>query len=76
MVHIHFLNLKHWFALLLRRYSKLLLGGFDVDKERDKGELLLETFWENYRNVLPDHSIYREHDGAQAELEICNIFDP
>lgn len=63
LIFIHFVSLASWFGLLLRRYSKLLLGGFSLQDEPQKVSLLLQTFWMNYRKSNPSHTVFRVHQG-------------
>lgn len=60
---IHFIRLATWFGFLLRRYSKILLGGFDLETDPGKASLLLETFWWNYRKSNKEHMVFQVHGG-------------
>lgn len=52
--------LKTWWPYLLVHRSPLVLGGF----ERGASKLLLQTFWKNLENAMPDHEIFEMHDAA------------
>ena len=77
LIHIHYLSLNKWFSFILRRYPKLLFGGFDLHSDAGKCKLLLESFWQNYRKSCPDHTVFSQHSGLGMgkKLVSCSCTD-
>jgi hypothetical protein len=73
---IHFISLASWFGLLLRRYSKILLGGFNLEQEPVQASLLLETFWGNYAKSNPDHVVFQVHAGKASKTNQTGFEQP
>lgn len=72
LLFIHYISLFSWFPLLLKRYSKMFLGGISLD-DGSKVGMLLSTFWENYRHTHSDHVVYTIHQGVLALKEVYVI---
>lgn len=74
-MYVHYIGLSSWFSLLLRRYSKHLLGGFDIDRDGPTAKILLSSFWNNFRYQHGDHVVYREHSGPLISLkDVLGLF--
>ena len=55
------LSMRSWSEILMARYPKLMLGGFDLDQE-DQWKKLLRWFWEAFYHDDPTHPIFESHD--------------
>ena len=56
------LLLSNWLTVIFNKTrGALLMNGFSVDDDRH--ELQLKSFWELYRNVVPHHKVFEQHDG-------------
>lgn len=69
LVGVRLIPVKGWFQYLLGHFSHLLLGGFKLSDP--KAGLLLQSFWETYRNANADHWVFQHHD---LELDKCVPF--
>ena len=58
---VHYISLTSWFPYLLRYHSQLLLGGFRW--AQNSSELLLQTFWTNFKQSHPNHAVFDLHEG-------------
>ena len=72
LLFIHYISLFSWFPLLLKRYSKMFLGGISLD-DGSKVGMLLSTFWEIYRHTHSDHVVYTIHQGVLTLKEVYTI---
>lgn len=70
LVYLHFISFFSWFSYLLRQSSRLLLGGFHLESDEPQVALLLSTFWQNFRHECPEHTVFDQHPGFLAMLNV------